>query len=90
MIRIEPEEDPRDITAEAIRLLPPGDEEVRAALLAIHARVLAAYGRYEEAQPSAAEALTLAEQLDMPLGTVKSHVHRAVATLRDLLTEEER
>jgi RNA polymerase sigma factor (sigma-70 family) len=32
----------------------------------------------------------IAEQLDMPLGTVKSHLHRAVATLRDLLTEEER
>jgi DNA-binding CsgD family transcriptional regulator/tetratricopeptide (TPR) repeat protein len=67
MIRIEPEEDPREITAEAIRLLPPGEEEVRAAVLAIHARVLAAYGRYEEAQPSAAEALTLAEQIDLPL-----------------------
>jgi DNA-binding CsgD family transcriptional regulator len=29
--------------------------------------VMAAYGRYEEAQPAAAEALTLAEQLDLPL-----------------------
>lgn len=26
----------------------------------------------------------------MPLGTVKSHLHRAVATLRTLLTEDAR
>jgi len=30
----------------------------------------------------------IAEQLDMPLGTVKSHLHRAVATLRTLLAED--
>lgn len=32
----------------------------------------------------------IARQLDLPLGTVKSHLHRAIATLRSLLTEEER
>ena len=32
----------------------------------------------------------IARLLDLPVGTVKSHLHRAVATLRDLLTEEDR
>jgi RNA polymerase sigma factor (sigma-70 family) len=32
----------------------------------------------------------IADQLDLPLGTVKSHLHRAIATLRSLLTEEDR
>ncbi len=30
----------------------------------------------------------IAEQLDLPLGTVKSHLHRGIATLRALLTDE--
>ena len=36
-------------------------------MLAVHARILSAYGRFEEAQPTALEALTLAEQLDLAL-----------------------
>jgi RNA polymerase sigma factor (sigma-70 family) len=32
----------------------------------------------------------IAAQLDLPVGTVKSHLHRAIATLRDLVTEEDR
>ncbi len=65
MIRLEPDEDPRAISAEAVRLLPPGPSDVRAAVLAVHARILAAYGRFDEAQPTALEALTLAEQLEL-------------------------
>jgi RNA polymerase sigma factor (sigma-70 family) len=30
----------------------------------------------------------IATQLGLPLGTVKSHLHRAIATLRSLLTDE--
>ncbi len=67
MIRIEPEEDPLAVSAEAVRLLPPGETGVRATVLATHARILAAHGRYEDAQLAAAEALALAEQLDLPL-----------------------
>jgi len=67
MISIEPDEDPRVVSTEAVRLLPPGPSDVRAAVLATHARVLAAYGRFEEAQPAAREALALAEQLDLRL-----------------------
>jgi RNA polymerase sigma-70 factor (ECF subfamily) len=30
----------------------------------------------------------VAEQLELPLGTVKSHLHRAIASLRSLLADE--
>jgi len=42
--------------------------------------------RYYEDLPLA----EIAAQLDLPLGTVKSHLHRAISTLRTLLTEEDR
>ncbi len=41
--------------------------------------------RYYDDRPLA----EIAELLDLPLGTVKSHIHRALATLRTLLTEED-
>jgi DNA-binding CsgD family transcriptional regulator/tetratricopeptide (TPR) repeat protein len=66
MIRIEPDEDPGAVSTEAVRLVPE-ESDVRAAVLATHARIMAAYGRYQEAQAAAAEALTLAEQLHLPL-----------------------
>ena len=67
MVSTEPEEDPRAVSAEAVRLLPPGASSVRARVLATHARILSAYGRFEEAQPTALEALALAEQFDLSL-----------------------
>ncbi len=67
MISTEPDEDPRAVSAEAVRLLPPGASSVRARVLAAHARILSAYGRFEEAQPAALEALALAEQFDLSL-----------------------
>ncbi len=32
----------------------------------------------------------IADELDLPIGTVKSHLHRAIARLRSLLGEEDR
>ena len=65
MVSTEPDEDPRAVAAEAVRLLPPGASRVRAHVLAAQARILSAYGRFDEAQPAALEALALAEQFDL-------------------------
>ena len=65
MIMIEPEEDPLAVSAEAVRLLSPEGSSLRAEVLSSHARILSAYGRYEEAQTVGLEALTLAEKLDL-------------------------
>ena len=62
---IEPEEDPLAVSAEAVRLLSPEGSSLRAEVLSSHARILSAYGRYEEAQTVGLEALTLAEKLDL-------------------------
>ncbi len=61
----ETEEHPDELSAEAYRLVPDGDTAVRARVLATHARILAAFGRFEEAQPVALEGLALAERLQL-------------------------
>ena len=43
----------------------PGGLRLRAGVLASHARILSAFGRYEEAQTVGLEALALAERLDL-------------------------
>jgi DNA-binding CsgD family transcriptional regulator len=61
----ESEEDPSEMTAEAVRLAPEGDNVVRARALTYHARVLAAFQRFEEARAVALEGLTIAERLNL-------------------------
>lgn len=62
---IEPDEDPCEVSAEALALVPDGMPKLRAKVLATHARMLASKGRYEEAQAVGLDALALAEKLDM-------------------------
>ncbi len=76
---IEPDEDPLGLTTQALALLPPEPTALRAQTLAVHARMLAAEGRYDEAQEFGLDALELAERLD--LGVVASD---AVTTLSGL------
>ncbi|MGZ4496377.1 MAG: helix-turn-helix transcriptional regulator [Nocardioides sp.] len=62
---IETEEDPAAISAEALALVPEGAADLRARVLGVHARTLAATGRWEEAQAVGLDALELAERLDL-------------------------
>src|SRR4051812_19024647 len=50
MLMIETGEDPTDLSADAVALVPDGDSGLRTRALANHARVLAGMGRYEQAQ----------------------------------------
>ena len=61
----ETELDPVAISARALELAPTGDSGLRARILSVHARILTAYERFEEAQPFAIDALELAERLDL-------------------------
>jgi DNA-binding CsgD family transcriptional regulator/tetratricopeptide (TPR) repeat protein len=65
MLMIETGEDPTDLSADAVALVPDGDSGLRTRALANHARVLAGMGRYEQAQAVGMEALALAERLDL-------------------------
>jgi DNA-binding CsgD family transcriptional regulator len=56
---------PLDLIQEAIDLLPEGVGGLRAKVLATQARVLSAYGKYDEAQVAGLDALALAEKLDL-------------------------
>jgi DNA-binding CsgD family transcriptional regulator len=62
---IEPDEEPCEVSAEALALVPDGMPKLRAKVLAVHARMLSGAGRYEEAQAVGLDALALAEKLDM-------------------------
>ncbi|WP_170285945.1 helix-turn-helix transcriptional regulator [Nocardioides rubriscoriae] len=53
------------ISAQAVALAPPGESGLRARVLANHARILSAYGRFEEAEVAGVDALELAERLDL-------------------------
>ena len=56
---------PIDLVQEAVDLLPEDTKGLRAKVLAIQARALSAYGRYDEAQTAGLDALALAERLDL-------------------------
>jgi DNA-binding CsgD family transcriptional regulator/tetratricopeptide (TPR) repeat protein len=61
----EPDEDPLQVSQQAVDLLPEDAGGLRAKVLAIHARILSGYGRYDEAQSVGLDALAVAERLDL-------------------------
>jgi len=65
LIVVDTEEDPTEVSAEALALAPDGANRWRARALCTHARMLAGVGRYEEAQAVGVEALELSERLDL-------------------------
>ncbi|MDO9457803.1 helix-turn-helix transcriptional regulator [Nocardioides sp.] len=62
---IDAEIDPVVLSAQAVALAPPGESGLRARVLANHAKILAAYGRFDEAETAGVDALELAERLDL-------------------------
>ncbi|WP_346386508.1 AAA family ATPase [Nocardioides sp.] len=65
LIVTESDVDPVSVSQEAVDLLPDDANGLRAKVLAIHARILSAYGRFDEAQAAGMDALELAERLDL-------------------------
>jgi DNA-binding CsgD family transcriptional regulator len=65
LIVVDTDEDPAELSAEALALAPEGENRWRARALTTHARVLAGMGRFEEAQVVGMEALALDERLDL-------------------------
>ena len=61
----EPDEDPLTVSQQAVDLLPDDMGGLRARVLAVHARILSGYGRYDEAQAVGLDALAVAERLDL-------------------------
>jgi DNA-binding CsgD family transcriptional regulator len=59
-------DDPLDVTTQAVALVPDEPTNARAKVLAVHARMLARAGRFQEGREVAMTALALAERLDMP------------------------
>ncbi len=80
LVVIEPDEDPVEVSAEALSLVPDDSVHLRARVLAIHARMLASTGRYEEAQGVGLDALELAERL--ALGELASDVITTLSGLK--------
>ncbi|MFC4784490.1 helix-turn-helix transcriptional regulator [Nocardioides sp. MAHUQ-72] len=66
LVVTESQEDALEISRQAVDLVPEGASGLRAKVLAVHARILAGRGRFEEAQAQGLEALGLAERLDLP------------------------
>jgi DNA-binding CsgD family transcriptional regulator len=62
---IESDENPLDLSTEAMSLLPEDALGLRAKVLVLHARLLAQAGRYDEAQSIGMDALELAERMDL-------------------------
>ena len=65
LIMTETQEDPAAVSAEALALVPDGFPQLRAKVLALHARIQSAMRRDQEAQAAGLEALELAEKLDL-------------------------
>lgn len=88
---VDTEEDLLAMSQQAVQLVPEDAGGLRARVLANHARILAGYERYEEAQAVGFEALALAERLDLPAiaseaaTTVAGLRNAPVATLREAL-----
>jgi DNA-binding NarL/FixJ family response regulator len=62
----ETQQDPLELTREAVALVPDEPTNARAKVLAVHARLLARFGHFKEGREVAMTALALAERLDMP------------------------
>ncbi len=66
LVDSEDDDDALARSAEAVALLVGGPARQRAQALALHARILATYGRRDDARQAGLEALTLAEKQNMP------------------------
>ena len=62
---LDAETDPVALSAHAVELAPEGESGLRARVLANHAKILAAYGHYLDAETVGLDALELAERLDL-------------------------
>jgi DNA-binding CsgD family transcriptional regulator len=76
----ESEQDPLDLTLEAVELVPDEPTRARAKVLAVHALMLARARRTTEGREAATTALALAERLDMP--RLASDIRTTLASLQ--------
>ncbi len=65
LVMTETDEDPVEVSAEALALVPEDHPQLRTKVLALHARLLASMGRYDEAETVGVDALELAEELNL-------------------------
>lgn len=85
---VDNDEDLLAMSQQAVDLVPEDAGGLRARVLANHARILAGYERYDEAQTCGLEALALAERLD--LQAIASEAVTTVAGLRNAPVERVR